>query len=402
MTTMTYAPGPLLSSVTPDLADHVRRTGGLPWQGPGGRLIGLLEQAGLTGRGGAGFPTWRKLAAVAVGARPVVIGNGAEGEPASAKDGTLLTRSPHLVLDGLQLAAEAVGAADCYLYVSGRVVEHVRHAAAERAGRDRFAVTVVVAPDRFVAGEESAAIAAIAGRKALPTDKAQLVVQSGLRGRPTLVQNVETLAHIAVIAQCGAAAFRRSGTGAEPGSFLATLGGAVPAPGVYEAPYGIRIGKLLALAGGPAVPLSAVLVGGYHGAWLPIADALAAPMSRAGLAPFGATPGAGIVRALPVSHCGLAETARITDYLAAQSAKQCGPCRNGLPLMAQTLHRLAVGDRDRGLPEHVARLSALVVNRGACHHPDGTVRLVSSAMRVFAVEVDLHLAGRCSAAEGTR
>src|SRR5882762_7410892 len=109
-TTMTY--GPLLSLAAPDLSEHVRRTGQLPWQGPGGRLIGLSERAGLTGRGGAGFPTWRKLAAVA-------IGNGAEGEPASAKDRTLLTRTPHLVLDGLQLAAEAVGAADCYLYVPG-------------------------------------------------------------------------------------------------------------------------------------------------------------------------------------------------------------------------------------------------------------------------------------------
>jgi NADH:ubiquinone oxidoreductase subunit F (NADH-binding) len=402
MTTTTFAPGPLLATRTPDLAEHVRRTGPLPWQGPGGRLIGLLEQAGLTGRGGAGFPTWRKLAAVAIGVRPVVIGNGAEGEPASAKDRTLLSRSPHLVLDGLQLAAEAVGAADCYLYVSGTLTDHVRRAIAERAGRDRFAVTVVDAPDTFVAGEESAVIARIAGRKPLPTDKTQLVVHSGLRGRPTLVQNVETLAHVAVIAQRGPAAFRRSGTEAEPGSFLATLGGAIAAPGVYEAPHGIRVGNLLALAGGPATPLSAVLVGGYHGAWLPIADALTTPMSRAGLAPFGATPGAGVVQALPTSYCGLAETARITGYLADQSARQCGPCANGLPMMAQTLHRLAAGDRDRGLPDQVARLSALVVNRGACHHPDGTVRLVGSAMRVFAAEVDLHLAGRCSAVGGPR
>jgi NADH:ubiquinone oxidoreductase subunit F (NADH-binding) len=401
MTTMTYR-GPLLSLAAADLADHVDRTGQLPWQGPGGRLIGLLERAGLTGRGGAGFPTWRKLAAVAIGERPVVIGNGAEGEPASAKDRTLLTRAPHLVLDGLQLAAEAVGAADLYLYVPALIADHVRHAMAERAGRDRFAVTVVEAPDTFVAGEESAVIARIAGRRALPTDKVDLVVRSGLRGRPTLVQNVETLAHLAVIAHRGPAAFRRSGTEAEPGTFLTTLGGAVAAPGVHEAPYGIRLGALLELAGGPATPLSAVLVGGYHGAWLAIADALAAPMSRAGLAPFGATPGAGVVHALPASYCGLVETARITGYLAAQSARQCGPCLNGLPMMAGILHRLAAGERDPRLPDQLARLTALVVNRGACHHPDGTVRLVRSALRVFAGEIDLHLAGRCSTVEGRR
>jgi NADH:ubiquinone oxidoreductase subunit F (NADH-binding) len=404
-------PGPLLSLAAAGLSEHVRRTGQLPWQGPGGRLIGLLERAGLTGRGGAGFPTWRKLAAVAVGERPVVIGNGAEGEPASAKDRTLLTRAPHLVLDGLQLAAEAVGAADCYLYVPARIADRARQALADRAGRDRFAVTVVEAPDTFVAGEESAVIARIAGRRALPTDKVDLVVRSGLRGRPTLVQNVETLAHLAVIAHRGPAAFRRSGTEAEPGSFLATIGGAVATPGVYEAPYGIRLGGLLELAGGPATqpgrdggkqPLSAVLVGGYHGAWLPIADAVSAPMSRAGLAPFGATPGAGVVHALPASYCGLVETARITGYLAEQSARQCGPCRNGLPMMATTLHRLAAGERDSRLPDQLARLAALVVNRGACHHPDGTVRLVRSALRVFAAEIDLHLAGRCSTVEGRR
>jgi NADH:ubiquinone oxidoreductase subunit F (NADH-binding) len=400
-TTMTH-PGPLLSLAAASLSEHAQRTGRLPWQGPGGRLIGQLERAGLTGRGGAGFPTWRKLAAVAIGERPVVIGNGAEGEPASAKDRTLLTRAPHLVLDGLQLAAEAVGAADCYLYVPAQIADHARRAMAERTGRDRFAVTLVEAPDTFIAGEESAVIARIAGRRALPTDKIDLVVRSGLRGRPTLVQNVETLAHLAVIAHRGPAAFRRSGTEAEPGSFLATVGGAVAAPGVYEAPYGIRLGGLLDLAGGPATPLSAVLVGGYHGAWLPIADAMSAPMSRAGLAPFGATPGAGVVHALPASYCGLVETARITGYLAAQSARQCGPCLNGLPMMARTLHRLAAGERDPGLPDQLARLAELVVNRGACHHPDGTVRLVRSALRVFAAEIDLHLAGRCSTVEGLR
>jgi NADH:ubiquinone oxidoreductase subunit F (NADH-binding) len=364
----------------------------LPWQGR--RLIGSLERAGLTGRGGAGFPTWRKVAAVAVGHRPVVIGNGAEGEPASAKDRTLLTTVPHLVLDGLQLAAEAVGAVDCYLYLPGPVTGHITRAMAERAGRDRFAVTLVPAPDTFIAGEESAVIAAVAGGRALPTDKVGLVVESGLRGRPTLVQNVETLARMALIARYGPDLFRGHG------GFLSTVSGAVVAPGVYEAPQGIPIGHLLELAGGPATALAAVLVGGYHGTWLPIADAVSAPMSAAGLAPFGATPGAGVLYALPTALCGLVETARITDYLAQQSAKQCGPCRNGLPAMADTLRRLADRERDSRLPDQVARLAALVVNRGACHHPDGVVRMVRSAMRVFATEIDAHLAGRCSTMEG--
>jgi NADH:ubiquinone oxidoreductase subunit F (NADH-binding) len=371
--------------------------GALPWQGQHGRLIGVLERAGLTGRGGAGFPTWRKLAAVVTGDRPTVIGNGAEGEPASAKDKTLLTRAPHQVLDGLQLVAEAVNAADCYLYVPAPLAAHLRTVLAQRAAarRDVFPVTVIDAPDTFIAGEETAVIARIAGKPALPRDKRVRITEAGLRGRPTVVQNVETLAQVAFIARYGPDRFRAAGTAAEPGTFLATVSGAVTAPGVYEAPQGIPLGGLLDLAGGPATALDAVLVGGYHGTWLPMLPDLR--ISRAGLAPYGGTPGAGVVYALPSVRCGLAETARITQYLADQGARQCGPCLNGLPAMAHTLGRLASGDRDPGLPAQIEHLAALVVNRGACHHPDGTTRMVRSALRVFAGEIDRHLAGHCGA-----
>jgi NADH:ubiquinone oxidoreductase subunit F (NADH-binding) len=362
----------------------------------GGRLIELLERAGLTGRGGAGFPTWRKLAAVATGDRPVVIGNGAEGEPASGKDALLLSRSPHLVLDGLRLVAEAVGAQDRILYVKPNMVAHLRHAVAARRER----VRVVAAPDTFVAGEESAVVAALSGRRALPTDKLVRITESGLYRRPTLVQNVETLAHIANIARYGPEWFRRTGTADEPGTFLATISGAVTRPGVHETSYGTPLSDVLDLAGGPAAPLGAVLVGGYHGAWLPMALAWRVPMSRAGLAPFGGSPGAGVVYALPTTRCGLAETARITGYLAQQSAGQCGPCLNGLPAMANALHQLAVG-RDPRLPAQLEHLTRLVTGRGACRHPDGTARLVCSALNVFGAEIGLHLAGRCTAMEVT-
>lgn len=372
---------------TPDTGDRPR---------PGGRLIELLARAGLTGRGGAGFPTWRKLAAVATGDRPVVIGNGAEGEPASGKDALLLTRSPHLVLEGLRLVAEAVGARERYLYVKPGLVAHVRDVVAAR----RDPVRVVAAADTFVAGEETAVIAALSGRAALPRDKVTHVTESGLRGAPTLVQNVETLAHIATIASNGPEWFRRNGTPDEPGTFLATVSGAVTRPGVYETSYGTPLSDVLGLAGGPAVPLGAVLVGGYHGTWLPMARAWRVPLSRAGLAPSHGSPGAGVVYALPTTRCGLVETARITGYLADQSARQCGPCLNGLPTMAATLHQLASG-ADPRLPARLERLTRLVTGRGACHHPDGTARLVRSALDTFAGEIGLHLAGRCGAREVT-
>jgi NADH:ubiquinone oxidoreductase subunit F (NADH-binding) len=388
----------LLSAAASGLAEHARRNGPVPWRGGRDRLVAEVAAAGLTGRGGAGFPTARKLAAVLAGDRPVVVANGAEGEPASTKDRTLLVRAPHLVLDGLQLAAECVGADVAYAYVGRRAVDAVRAALAERraAGWDAVPTTLVPAPDHFVSGEESAAVAAIEGRRALPSDKLRRVVEAGVHGRPTLVQNVETLAHLALVARYGAGWFKASGTADEPGTFLATVTGAVARPGVVEAGYGAPLAELLAAAGGPTEPLRALLVGGFHGAWVP-ADAVDLPMSRAALGPLGASPGAGVLVALPVSRCGLAETAKIVSYLAGQSAGQCGPCRYGLPRMSDTLARLVAGDRDPRLSAEVHRLAGLVERRGACQHPDATARFVRSSLAAFPDEVHRHLAGQCAA-----
>jgi NADH:ubiquinone oxidoreductase subunit F (NADH-binding) len=387
----------LLAAGAANLAEHRRRNGVLPHFRDRDRLVSTVEDAGLAGRGGAGFPTWRKLAAVAAGDRPVVVANGAETEPASTKDQTLLSRAPHLVLDGLRLAAQAVGARHTYLYLgAGPAADSVRKAIAERrtAGWDRERVDVVEAPDWFVAGEQSALISAIEGRPALPRDKPRRVVEAGVHGRPTLVQNVETLAHLALLARYGPAWFRSQGTPTEPGTFLATVSGAVATAGVYEAPYGIPLRDLLALAGAPFGELQAVLVGGYHGAWIPASEAGVA-VSRASLAPLGASPGAGVVVALPMTRCGLADSARIAVYLARQSAGQCGPCVNGLPRLADTLARLANRQAHPGLANEVRRLAGLVTGRGACQHPDGTARFALSTLRAFDDEVRLHLAGRC-------
>ena len=385
---------PLLSAATADLGAHLRLLGPVPWQGGPRRLIDVLRAAGLTGRGGAAFPTWRKIAAVAVGRQTVVIANGAEGEPASRKDYTLLRQAPHLVLDGLQLAAESVGAERVYLYAPAGSLDAVRAAATARRRTDRHWVDLVPAGDSFLAGEESAVVAAIEGRTPRPRDKARLVVEAGVRGRPTLVQNVETLAQLALIARHGPDWFRSRGTADEPGTFLATVSGAVGAPGVYEVPYGMSLGELLDRAA-PA-ELGAVLIGGYHGAWVPADTHRTLPLSRAGLARYGGSPGAGVIVALPVGACPLAETTAILTYLAGQSSRQCGPCRNGLPTMAHTFQRLAQGSRDPSLPGEVLRIAGLVTGRGACHHPDGTARLAASALRLFADDVSAHLEGRCA------
>ena len=360
-------------------------------------LIAEAGRAGLTGRGGAGFPAACKLAAVAAGRAPVVIANGTEGEPASAKDKVLMARSPHLVLDGATLAAELVGAREAVLVVHRSVREIMDEAAAERrrAHLDRVRVTIRTAADWFVGGEASAVVHWIEHGVPTPAVKPPRLSERGLGGRPTLVHNVETLAHLALIARYGAAWFRSVGTSAEPGSMLVTVLGAVRGPCVLEIAIGTPVGQVLGLAGGPSAPLQALLVGGYSGGWVNAADA-AGRFSSAGLADLGAGTGAGVIAALPADACGIAETVRVVRYLAAESAGQCGPCLFGLAAIAAELDRIAEGrTTDLGL---LRRWLGQVDGRGGCAHPDGAVRLVRSALRVFGAELSEHAAGWCRGA----
>jgi NADH:ubiquinone oxidoreductase subunit F (NADH-binding) len=328
----------------------------------------------------------------------IVVANGAEGEPASAKDRTLLRAAPHLVLDGLALVGAAVDAMRAIVYVPSDLVPVMSRAVAERRVRDRIAVEVVEAPDTFIAGEETAVVSRLSGGPALPLDKFTRIVESGVDGRPTVLNNVETMAHIALIARHGAQWFRAAGTDKDPGTFLVTVSGAVRRAGVHEHAYGETVGALLDAADGVSAPVQAVLVGGYHGAWVPMPEAMDVAVSRESLAPYGAAPGAGVLVALPADACGLAATAQLLDYLANQSARQCGPCQFGLPRLAETFRQLATAPRAAATPrlvEEVQRLAALVDGRGACRHPDGTVRLLRSALSTFRKDVAGHLSGTC-------
>jgi len=382
----------LFAAPGPGLADHLATFGPLPGDVD---LPELVEQAGLNGRGGAGFPSARKLHGVAQQGGGVVVANAAEGEPSSHKDHVLLRAAPHLVIDGLVLAARAVGAREAYV-VAARpdLVSHLRTVLRERP--ERFPVKVVQVPDRFVSGQESAVVNAINGEPPLPGDKLVPVYRRGVHGRPTLVHNAETLAHVGLLARFGAQWFRSLGTDSEPGTFLATVSGAVRQPNVFEVPYGTSLTQLLRWAGAAPHEAQAVLVGGFHGAWVPGSAVVTTTMTRPSLQAHGATVGAGVVVVLGRDRCGLVESAGVATYLANESAAQCGPCINGLPRMADALDRLARGQRDPRLVPEVERLRRLVVGRGACAHPDGTARFVASTMKTFAGEVAVHLGGGCS------
>jgi NADH:ubiquinone oxidoreductase subunit F (NADH-binding) len=223
--------------------------------------------------------------------------------------------------------------------------------------------------------------------------------ERGVGGAPTLVQNVETLAHLALIVRYGAEWFRELGSDDEAGSALVTLSGGVRTPGVYEVGLGTAFRDIVVGAGGLSEPATALLVGGYFGGWIEARSALELSLLDADLAPHGIGLGARAVAVLPQGACGVVETARVARYLANESAGQCGPCVNGLDAIATSLERIAAGRPDRS-PEQVLRWTSQVLGRGACKHPDGAVRFVESGLRVFAREFELHVHGRRCSGDG--
>ena len=394
----------LLSGLDPSggpvgIHEHLSRWGALRFSRAGTSLLDELEASGLAGHGGAWFPVAAKWRSVRGGAlnRPVVVANGAEGEPASSKDALLLARVPHLVLDGASLAAAALGATRVVVYVPTRLVASVESAVGARRllALDPVEIEVVTAPDRFIAGQESAVVNALNRREPVPTFVGiQPVRQRGVSGRPTLVQNAETLAHVALVARFGSAWFRGLGTATSPGTMLLTVTGRWSTPQIIESPLGVPLRDVLRLSNDEANQYWGVLLGGYGGGWIATQTALDLPLTEQAAREHGTSLGAGVVVLLPRSACPLAESARVVRYLERQNAGQCGPCVNGLAELADRCAALA--SRPSALGGHVQPildLCDLVEGRGACRHPDGAARFVRSALSVFSDEVAAHLKG---------
>lgn len=365
---------------------------------PDHRIIELAEQAGLRGRGGAGFPTGRKLRTVASARKvPTVVVNATEGEPISHKDHFLALRAPHLLLDGAAWAAAAVGADRVQICIDRNdrdAIAQVRSAVAERLHLEPGGtpVEVLETPPRYVAGEETALVHWINGGEAKPTMTPPRPFEKGVDGRPTLINNAETMAHLALITERGAAWFREQGTADEPGTCLVTVTGAVGQPRVVEVAVGSSLLTVVRAASGLTQPVGAILVGGYFGAWLPGSALETVRLSNAALRPYGAALGCGAVHLLPASGCGVMESARVLDWYSYESAGQCGPCVHGLEALADGMKTLTMSGRTD--PAQLERWAGDVERRGACALPDGAARFIRSALTVFADDIEEHRRGR--------
>jgi NADH:ubiquinone oxidoreductase subunit F (NADH-binding) len=363
----------------------------------------LLEQvdlSGLLGRGGAAFPLGTKLKAVRGagrrGTETVVVANGEEGEPASIKDRWLLRNRPHLVLDGLRLAAAMVRARHAYVYVSDQQSAIAVAGALSDLKPETFrdtVVTVVSVEPGYVAGEETAAVRRINGGPAKPTDKPPRPFEEGVSGLPTMVSNVETLANLPFIHEHGSESYRAVGTPMSPGTFLATITGGGRPAALYEIPHGAAFSDLLELHGLAADSVVGTLMGGYF-AGLVNTDILDATLDHETIRRLGSGLGCGAMSIL-TDDCPVAVAASVMSYFDRENAGQCGSCFNGTAAMAAVVSALRDGMATQEDVTRLERWSVVLRGRGACGTLDGATNVAASLLQQFPHLVARHLANDC-------
>ncbi|MCW2721531.1 NADH-ubiquinone oxidoreductase-F iron-sulfur binding region domain-containing protein [Pseudonocardia sp.] len=356
------------------------------------RLAAAPGMCALRGRGGAAFPALTKIRAVAHGALtapspPVVVANGAEGEPLSVKDRYLLRFRPHLVLDGLLTVAAALGAPEAHVYVADAAARSAVETALAELGDSRpgTRVHVFAAQDTYVAGEETAVVRALSTGIARPTDKPPRPFQVGVRGAPTLVLNVETLA---CIARAGLPGGQEAGA-----TFLATVSGAGRPPILYELPTGLALGDLLREHLGRQDSSLDVLIGGFFGGVVPAWPDL--ELSHPGVARQGAGLGCGSLHLLEAPACPVAITADVIAFYAAHNAGQCGMCMASSTAIAATLAELGEPRAARNYAALLPRWAAQLRGRGACAVPDAIAVLLRTLLRHHPQTVSQHIATGC-------
>jgi len=299
-------------------------------------LIAIIGASGLRGRGGAGFPLAQKLSTArkaAAGGSAYVVANAYDADPGSPLARTILLKKPELVIEGLAIAAAAVGATSGYLYL--RPDSDSARKAAERAleaarpGLGDLQVEIAQGPGGFMGGEESALLAVLESRRAMARQRPPYPANQGLLMRPTVVSSAETLAALPLIVRDGADAFRRVGTEASPGTKLVSVTGAVASPGVYEVAFGATLGEIVERAGGVSgKAMKGLHVGGPTGGILN-ATRTGVGLDYESLKAAGTHLGSAQVRVIGSDVCIVNEAAKLFDYLAKETCGICVPCRVG-------------------------------------------------------------------------
>jgi NADH-quinone oxidoreductase subunit F len=376
-------------------------------------VIAAVTESGLRGRGGAGFPTGRKwaLARAQTGAPKYVICNGDEGDPGAFMDRLVLESDPHRVIEGLAIAAHAIGASEGFLYIRAEyplAVRHTREAirqAQERGLLGRLSLEVREGAGAFVCGEETALIQSLEGRRGVPRLRPPYPVERGFRGRPTVINNVETLACVPWILRHGAAAFAALGTAGSRGTKVFALAGKIRRGGLIEVPMGIAIREVVEDIGGGTPhgrPFKAVQLGGPSGGCIParLADT---PIDYDALARTGAIMGSGGLVVLDDRDC-MVDIARFfLKFTAAESCGKCTFCRIGTKRMLEILERLCQGEARPDDIESLETLADSVSRASLCGLGQTAPNPVLTTLRYFRDEYEAHLrerrcpAGRCTA-----
>ena len=377
-------------------------------------VIKEVSNAGLRGRGGAAFPAGKKWSFTRECAEQphYLVMNGGEDEPGSKKDRMLMENLPHLVIEGVILAAYATGASKAYLYINANYETAIKSitdalAEAKQAGYwgenilgSNFSldVEITLAPQNYVAGEDTAALEVIEGKKAWPRQKPPFPVTVGLFGKPTAVNNVETLANAAPILLHGAGWYRRFGTAESSGTMIFSLNEDVNRPGIYELPFGTPLRYLIEECGGgmkgggkikaimPAAPSSAFLA----------ADKIDTPLDHNSMREAGSALGCGVVRLVPEGSCIVEEVLKISEFFTVESCGQCPACRMETNTLTSLLKKVQQGQGGQPILEQFGKVLAFNKGKGFCNLIAMPGPPIESALKLFPEDFQAHLStGKC-------
>jgi NADH-quinone oxidoreductase subunit F len=377
-------------------------------------VIKVVTDAGLRGRGGAGFPTGKKwqFTREAPGEPHYLVLNGGEDEPGSKKDRVLLENLPHLVLEGTILAAYAIGASKAYLYINARydvAIKIINEALAEAKTAGYWGgnilgstfsidIEVVPAPHNYVAGEDTAVLEVIEGKKPWPRQKPPFPVTVGLFGKPTAVNNVETLANVAPIMLKGAEWYRKFGTAESAGTMIFSLNDDVNRPGVYELPFGTPLRYLIEECGGGikgGKNIKAIMPAAPSSAFLP-PEKIDTPLDHDSMREAGSALGCGVVKLVPQGNCIVEELVKIADFFAAESCGQCPACRMETNTLAMLIKKVQGGQGGLPILEQFGKILAFNKGKGFCNLIAMPGPPIESAIKLFPADFEAHLsAGKC-------